>query len=87
MALRAISQKSLKYFLDIREELAQLREKADYEKTDKYPNDDYRKVFNLVTHEKERIFEDVFHRIVMAGFLTHCLKLTGFFEGDESEDR
>ena len=87
MALRAISQKSLKYFLEIKEELTALKDKPNYEKTDKYPNDDYRRVFNLVTHEKERTFEDVFHRLVMASFLTHCLKLGGFFEGNKSEER
>lgn len=87
MALRAISQKSLKYFLEIREELNELSHKVDYAKTDGYPVNDYRRVFPLVTHEKERSFEDVFHRIVMASFLTHCLKLGGFFEGDESEER
>lgn len=87
MALRAISQKSLKYFLDIKEELAALSDHPDYEKTDKYPNDDYRRVFNLVTHEKDRNFEDVFHRIVMASFLTYCLKLGGFFEKDDSDER
>ena len=87
MALRAISQKSLKYFLDIKDELDELRSNVDYAKTDGYPVDDYRRVFPLVTHEKDRLFEDVFHRIVMASFLTHCLKLGGFFEGDDSEER
>lgn len=87
MALRAISQHSLQYFKDIKPELESLREKVDYEKTDKYPSGDYRRVFSLVTHEKDRAFEDVFHRIVMASFLTHCLKLGGFFEGDDSNER
>lgn len=81
MALRAISQKPLKYFIDIKDELEELRKDGDYTKTDSYPNDDYRRIFLLVTHEKERSFEDVFHRIVMSSFLTHCLKLGGFFEG------
>lgn len=87
MALRAISQKSLKYFVDIKGELEELRNRPDYAKTDNYPHDDYRRVFNLVTHEKNRTFEDIFHRIVMASFLTHCLQLGGFFEGDDSDER
>lgn len=87
MALRAISQKSLKYFLEIKEELEELRNNVDYAKTDSYPINDYRRVFPLVTHEKERSFEDVFHRIVMASFLTYCLKLGGFFEVNETEER
>lgn len=87
MALRAVSQKSLKYFLDIKDELNELQKAADYDRTDKYPNDDYRRVFSLVTHEKDRTFEDIFHRLVMASFLTHCLQLGGFFEGDASDER
>lgn len=87
MALRVIAQKSLKYFLDMKNELEELRDKTDYSRTDKHRNDDYRRVFVLVTHEKDRSFEDIFHRLVMASFLTHCLKLGGFFAGDESDER
>lgn len=87
MALRVIAQKSLKYFIEIKSELEELRKNCDYAKTDLYPHDDYRRVFVLVTHENERSFEDIFHRIVMASFLTHCLKLGGFFDGDDSEER
>lgn len=87
MALRVIAQKSLKYFLGIKDELEELRKKPDYAKTAAYPHDDYRRVFVLVTHEFNRSFEDVFHRIVMASFLTHCLKLGGYFDGDDSDER
>lgn len=85
MALRAISQKSLQYFLSLKDELKALSEKVDYSKTDILPADDYRRVFVLVTHEKDRTFEDKFHRIMMACFLTYCIKLGGFFEGDGDE--
>ena len=87
MALRVIAQQSLKYFVDMKEELEALRENPDYEKLDKLENDDYRRVFVLVTHEKDRNFEDIFHRVIMASFLTYCLKLGGFFEGDDSVER
>ena len=87
MALRVIAQKSLKYFLDIKKELEELKTNPSYERLDQLPNDDYRRVFVLVTHEKDRTFEDIFHRNVMASFLINCLKLGGFFEGDDSEDR
>lgn len=80
MALRAISQKSLQYFLSLRDELKALSEKVDYSKTDALPADDYRRLFVLVTHEADRTFEDKFHRIMMACFLTYCIKLGGFFE-------
>jgi hypothetical protein len=50
-------------------------------------NDDYRRIFVLVTHEKDRTFEDVFHRMMMANFLLYCIKLCGYFEGDETEEK
>jgi SET and MYND domain-containing protein 4 len=87
MALRIIAQKSVKYFLDIKNELDMLRDKVDYTKIDTLSNDDYRRVFVLVTHEKDRTFEDIFHRMTMSSFLTYCLKIGGFFEDDSSDER
>lgn len=87
MALRIIAEKSLKYFLDMRGELESLAKKVDYALIDSLPNDDYRRVFVLVTHEKDRNFEDKFHRMCVASFLTYCLKIGGFFEDDTSIDR
>lgn len=87
MALRIIAQKSVKYFLDMRAELESLAKKVNYELIDSLPNDDYRRVFVLVTHEKDRTFEDMFHRMCVASFLTYCLKIGGFFEDDASVDR
>ena len=37
-------------------------------------------MFGLVTHEKERTFDDIFHRIVMSDFLIYCAKLGGYFD-------
>lgn len=62
-------------------------ERIDYSKIDDLSVDDYRRIFVLVTHEKDRTFEDVFHRMFMACFLLYCIKLGGFFEGDETEDK
>lgn len=87
MALRAITQQSLEHLVNMKQELQELREKVDYSKIDNLSVDDYRRIFVLVTHEKERTFEDVFHRMVMACFLLYCIKLGGFFEGDETEDK
>lgn len=87
MALRIIAQKSVKYFLDMRAELESLAKNVDYELIDSLPNDDYRRVFVLVTHEKDRTFEDMFHRMSVATFLTYCLKIGGFFEDVSSIDR
>jgi hypothetical protein len=85
MALRAISQKSVQYFLSLRDELQALSETVNYSKTDSLPVDDYRRLFILVTHEKDRGFEDKFHRYMMACFLTYCIKLGGFFEAMPEE--
>lgn len=87
MAFRAITQKSLNYFVNMKQELQELRDNVDYTKIDDLSVEDYRRMFVLVTHEKERTFEDVFHRMVMACFLLYCIKLGGFFEGDETEDK
>ncbi len=86
MALRAISQKNLEYFITLKDSLKELGKKVDYSKTDVLPIDDYRRIFVLVTHEKDRSFEDKFHRTMMACFLTYCLKLGGFFESIQVND-
>jgi SET and MYND domain-containing protein 4 len=85
MALRAISQKSVQYFLSLKNELQALGETINYSKTDTLPVDDYRRLFILVTHEKDRGFEDKFHRFMMACFLTYCIKLGGFFQETSEE--
>lgn len=87
MALRIIAQKSVKYFLHMKNKLEMQRKKVDYSKIDSLSNDDYRRVFVLVTHEKDRTFEDIFHRMTMATFLTYCLKTAGFFEEGSNDDR
>lgn len=87
MALRIIAQKSVKYFLDMKNELESLAKKVDYSSIDALPNEDYRRVFVLVTHEKDRTFEDMFHRMSVATFLTYCLKVGGFFEDESNIDR
>jgi hypothetical protein len=87
MALRALSQKTLDYFVNMKQDLDELRKNIDYSKTDALPNDDYRRLYILVTHEDERTFEDVFHRNMMSCFLLCCLKAGGFFEGNDDYER
>ncbi|XP_065073779.1 SET and MYND domain-containing protein 4 [Ochlerotatus camptorhynchus] len=81
MALRMITQKSEKYFMNIRQELDGLKS----ELTDKLANDDYRKVYQLVTHEDKRTPEDFFQRTLMATLLNACLTLGGYYKSKDSE--
>uniref|UniRef100_A0AAG5D6P3 MYND-type domain-containing protein n=1 Tax=Anopheles atroparvus TaxID=41427 RepID=A0AAG5D6P3_ANOAO len=74
MALRMITQRSGEYFAKIKPELAGLTN----EQIDQLPVDDYRKVYNLVTHESERTPEDLFQRTLMATLLNTCLTLGGY---------
>ncbi|XP_055597177.1 SET and MYND domain-containing protein 4 [Uranotaenia lowii] len=82
MALRIIAQKSEEYFKEIGPELASLTS----EKTDKLPNDDYRKVFKFVTHEEKRSAEDLFLRTLVAALLNSCLAMSGFYKTKDSEN-
>ncbi|XP_019536792.2 SET and MYND domain-containing protein 4 [Aedes albopictus] len=81
MALRMITQKSEEYFMGLRQEFDGLTSEV----TDKLNNDDYRKVFKLVTHEDKRTPEDYFQRTLMATLLNACLSLGGFYKTKETE--
>lgn len=81
MALRIITQKSEEYFLNLKN---QLNENLKFEETRILPTSDYRRVFNLVSHESERSAEDFFERTVMSSFLTSILKAGNFFQSDEN---
>lgn len=48
-------------------------------------NDDYRKVYQLVTHEDKRTPEDFFQRTLMATLLNACLTLGGYYKSKDSE--
>ncbi|KAJ6633064.1 SET and MYND domain-containing protein 4, partial [Pseudolycoriella hygida] len=82
MALRIMSQKSLKYF---REMQNQLMDGFKFEDTLNLPYTDYRKVFNLVRHEHLRSDTNFFQYTVMAYFLTLCLKISSFFDEADNE--
>ncbi|RZF40765.1 hypothetical protein LSTR_LSTR011282 [Laodelphax striatellus] len=83
MALRMISQKSLKYFNQIKSDLNKLDGNEDLSKS--FNSDDYRSVFNLERNLNQRSAEDLLQRTHMAVFLFRTLKSTQYFknEGDE----
>lgn len=80
MALRMISQKNLKYFYDIR---GDLERGQPFEEYSKYPNNDYRKAYQLVCHESRRNAFSFFQYGFMSVFLVKCLKLSEFLSTDE----
>ncbi|XP_065073690.1 SET and MYND domain-containing protein 4-like [Ochlerotatus camptorhynchus] len=74
LSLRIASQKSEDYFYKLRDELDKL--KSDF--VDSLPFDDYRKVYNYVTHAKHRTAEDYLKWTLMAALLHTILVLAGF---------
>ncbi|XP_052868961.1 SET and MYND domain-containing protein 4-like [Anopheles cruzii] len=74
LALRIITQKPCSYFEAIREELTSLSPAV----TDKLPSDDYRTVYNLVTHSDKRYPEDYLVWTLMATMLNTILRLGNY---------
>ncbi|XP_058124167.1 SET and MYND domain-containing protein 4-like [Anopheles ziemanni] len=70
LALRIIAQKPYSYFEGIRHELPNLVPSL----TDKLTSDDYRKVFNLVTHSDKRDPEEYLIWTLMATMLNSILR-------------
>lgn len=81
MALRIITQKSLKYFLDLRKFL--LKGKGLRKKT--YSHDNYETVYFLCRNENQWKKEYLIHCACMAIFLLRLLKMTEYF-GDSNDD-
>uniref|UniRef100_A0A182JZM9 SET domain-containing protein n=1 Tax=Anopheles christyi TaxID=43041 RepID=A0A182JZM9_9DIPT len=74
LALRIITQKPYSYFEEIRHELPELTTSV----TDKLPDDDYRKIFNLVTHSDKRSPEDNLVWTLMATMLNSVLRMGNY---------
>jgi SET and MYND domain-containing protein 4 len=78
MALRMISQRTIDYFVALKDDLNMKIEPKDW---DSYANSDYRKVYGLGTHAESRNSEDLFQRSVMAKFLLELLVEANYFDG------
>ncbi|XP_052895113.1 SET and MYND domain-containing protein 4-like [Anopheles moucheti] len=74
LTLRVITQKPYSYFDKMRHNLSSLTTSL----TDKLPNEDYRKIFNLVTHSDKRSTEDYFIWTLMATMLNTVLTMTSY---------
>lgn len=71
--MRIITQNTLEYFNKINEEL-------DTKPNGVYKSNDYRNVYNLVSHEDKRTKQDFVHRSQMAIFLVKLLEISGYFD-------
>lgn len=81
MALRIISEKSEEYFKKIETDL---KSDLNFEETKNLPISDYRRIYNLVSHEKDRNSEDLFYNSLMSCFLTKILIFKNFFKSTEN---
>jgi hypothetical protein len=52
-----------------------------------YSNDDYRKIYSLVTHETSRSAEDFFQRTIIATYLLDLLEEANYFNKDENNNQ
>lgn len=88
MAYKTIAQKPLQFFLENRDKFSNHDEMSGSKNSEvtKYLSDDYRNIYNLVTHHSERKMNDLFHRAMFSIMLVKCLKKTGYF-GEEVKER
>ncbi|XP_030752090.1 SET and MYND domain-containing protein DDB_G0284059-like isoform X1 [Sitophilus oryzae] len=88
MALRIITQKPLKFFLDKRNKLKDYMKdscKKNVVRKKVYRSDDYDNLFFLCRNETLRIKEELVHYASIAISLVNILKLSGYF-GDKKQD-
>lgn len=72
IALRMITQHAKDYFKNL---------SLDAAPTGPYKTDDYRNIYNLVSHEDKRTKQDFIHRTEMTAFLVKLLEISGYFDG------
>ena len=49
-------------------------------------SNDYRNLYNLVTHHSERKVGDIFHRAMLTVMLLRCMKKYGYFGPDAKDE-
>ena len=88
VAYQLVAQKTFQWFRDNRDMFEHHDERSGEtkERKEKYLSDDYRNLFNLVTHQKQMCVAELFHRSAFAVLLLRCLESQGYFETDASED-
>ncbi|XP_014292302.1 SET and MYND domain-containing protein 4 [Halyomorpha halys] len=79
MALRIISQKNPKYFIDLEKVLMENNKDQEWNKN-QYSFKDYCTVNQLVQHEDKRTIDALIHKTYIAVFLFRCLEETSYFK-------
>jgi hypothetical protein len=83
LAMRAITQQPVEYFMKNRDKFSCPDPKFGME--DKYISTDYSTLFNLCTHMDKREPYDLYTKTTFACFLLRCLQETGYFKSVTSE--
>ncbi|XP_033155180.1 SET and MYND domain-containing protein 4 [Drosophila mauritiana] len=83
IALRIIASKPLDYFLKLK---PTIDEQLTPEQLISLPKDDFRRVAQLERHQGERQPSNFFQHVLMARFLTHCLRAGGYFGSEPKPD-
>ncbi|CAK1548167.1 unnamed protein product [Leptosia nina] len=73
IALRMITQRSKNYFKELSKDL-------DKKPSGQYNSNDYKNIYNLISHEERRSKQDFLHRSQMVVFLVKLLELSGYFD-------
>ena len=85
MAFRAITQKPVSFFCDLSRQGAfdthNVRNGVDVSEEGSFLSDDYRNLFNLVSHSEQRQMVDITTKYLFGGLLVRALKAAGYFEG------
>ena len=84
MAFRAITQKPLSFFSDMSRQGAFDAHdvRNGVEVTEEFLSDDYRNLFNLVSHTEQRQMVDITTKYLFGGLLVKALKAAGYFDGE-----
>ncbi|XP_055316538.1 SET and MYND domain-containing protein 4 [Sitodiplosis mosellana] len=83
MAMRLISQRPLSYWRNIRKEL---KDNLSIDEIKNLPSHDYRRVYCMVRHEKQRPTYSFLEYAFMASFLVKFLAANHFFDSGKTED-
>jgi len=91
LALRAITQKPLQFFLDIRERLSKDQHNINFGVTEEkdfvYNSSDYNSLYNLVGHHEQWDFQSHAYKAFFALFFIRCLQKSKFFLQHQSPNQ
>ena len=87
-SLRGITQKPMEHFQKMSTEGAFDKHDTQHGTQEDfvYKSDDYRSLFNLVTHDEKRSSYDVVTKHIIAAILLTILRATGYFPSDKVDE-